>query len=151
MAARTMQKKPNGRMNAEAARQYLIDHFGAHAIKGELKPSRTYQVIERSSSKIKIATRNGHGRSVQTLFADLVTCKSLKYGEFRRVNLFWGAERKEQEKDNAPFHATDVAVDDDSFPEPAFTSGGTPLPVDAFMKRSLVGRSPRKPRKEKAS
>ncbi|HPQ72157.1 MAG TPA: hypothetical protein PKW95_23750 [bacterium] len=151
MAIRTARKKRHGRMNAEAARQYVIDFFRAHAVKGDLKPSRTYEVVEQSPTKIKIATRNGHERSVQTLFADLVTCKSLKYGEFRRVDLFWGLERKEQEREFAPIHTTDIVIDDEALPEPVFTSSGTPLPVDAFMERSLVGRSSRKSRKEKAS
>ncbi|HPQ72315.1 MAG TPA: hypothetical protein PKW95_24560 [bacterium] len=151
MAARTARKKSSERMNAQAIRQFLIEYFQAHAVKGDLKPSRTYEVIERTSSKIKITTRNGHERSVQTLFADLVTCKSLKYGEFRRVDLFWGAERKEQEKYSAPSISSIDITEDDSFPAPEFTSSGAPLPVDAFMKQSLAGRPSRKSRKEKAS
>ncbi|MBZ0271370.1 hypothetical protein K8I61_04995 [bacterium] len=142
-------------MDAEAARQFLIDHFRAHAIKGELKPTRTYEVIEQDAAHLKICTRNGGGRWVQSLFADLVTCKSLKYGEFRRVDLFWGVERKGRDADAVFQFSTGATADDDTFrvsiPGPAFTPSGEPVPVDAFMARGSDRHSSRRSRKEKSA
>ena len=153
MAVQAAQRISNGRMDVGAARQFLLDHFRAHAIKGELKPTRIYEVVERSSTKLKISTRNSVGRWVQTLFADLVTCKSLKYGEFRRVDLIWGAERNEKQSDVALVYQTGRGTIDDSFsapiPGPKFLPNGDPMPVDAFISRRL-GPSHRS-RKEKAS
>lgn len=140
-------------MDAEAARRFLLDHFRAHAIKGTLKPTRTYEVVERSSYKLKISTRNGDGRWVQTLFADLVSCKSLKHGEFRRVDLFWGADRRGTEAAIKPRRSHGAIPDDEairsSIPGPMFLSNGELMPVDAFMNRRL-GLS-RRNRKDKAS
>ena len=153
MAVQAAQRKSNGRMDVGAARQFLLDHFRAHAIKGELKPTRIYEVVEWSSTKLKISTRNGNGRWVQTLFADLVTCKSLKYGEFRRVDLIWGVDRKNHDPEFSSRFSTGAAADDDSFsapiPGPKFLPNGDPMPVDAFISRRLgpLHRS----RKEKAS
>jgi len=142
-------------MDVGAARQFLLDHFRAHAIKGELKPTRIYEVVERSSTKLKISTRNGDGRWVQTLFADLVTCKSLKFGEFRRVDLFWGVDRKNRDAEFTSRFSTGATANDDSFrvsiPGPAFTTSGEPVPVDAFMARGSDRHSSRCSRKEKAS
>lgn len=130
------------RMGTTECHQFILDYFHAHTIKGQLKPSRTYEVIERSSTKLKISTRNGNGRSVQTLFADLITCKSLKYGEFRRVDLFWGADRRDTEVSSRPRHSGYSTAGDDaihsSIPGPAFLSNGEPMPVDTFLDRRVA-------------
>lgn len=135
------------RMGAKACRQYILDHFQAHAIKGTINPSRTYEVVEQSATKLKIRSRDKSGRSVQTLFADLMTCKSLKYGEFRRVDLFWGMPRKPENATAAPSRSGGVFTDDGhhrgSIPGPTFLSNGELMPVDAFISRHS--------RKEKAS
>lgn len=143
----------NGHMDSDAARRFLLDHFRAHAIKGELKPTRTYEVVEWSSTKLKISTRNGDGRWVQTLFADLITCKSLKYGEFRRVDLFWGADRRDFEAAARPrllkrATSADGAIRS-SIPGPTFLPDGELMPVDTFMSHRLGPA--RRARKEKAS
>ena len=141
------------RMGATECHQFILEYFRAHAIKGTLKPSRIYEVVERSSTKLKISTRNGNGRWVQTLFADLITCKSLKYGEYRRVDLFWGVDRRDTEAVIRPRHSSGAVADDEtirsSIPGPTFLSNGELMPVDAFMNRRL-GLSQRN-RKDKAS
>lgn len=127
------------RMGDKACRQYILDYFNAHAIKGTINPSRTYEVVEQSSTQLKIRTRDKGGRSVQTLFADLMTCKSLKYGEFRRVDLFWGMQRKPEKTTATPSHSRGVSTNDGhhrgSIPGPTFLSNGELMPVDAFMSR----------------
>ncbi len=140
-------------MNDEEARQFILEFFRAHAIKGDLKPSRTYEVIEQNPAHLKLRTRNKNGRYVQTLFGDLVTCKSQRYGEFRRVDLLWGVERKNQDAAPIPFHSKRESTDDVPFsfsiPGPVFTPNGDPMPVDSFMAKSLslTARS----RKEKSA
>jgi len=141
------------RMGATECHQFILDYFHAHAIKGDLKQSRTYEVIEKDASHLKIRTRNKDGRSIQTLFADLMACKSLKYGEFRRVDLFWGMERKNSDADIKPLLSSGAAANDDSFrasiPGPTYLPNGELMPVDTFMSRRL-GPAKRS-RKEKAS
>ena len=133
--------KSNGHMNAADLRIFLLDHFRAHALKGELKSGRIYQVIEASPTQLRIRTRGRSSSRVQTLFADLVSCKSLRYGEFRRVDLFWGVERKESEAGAQPSQSSRAAANGDtlsvSMPGPAFTAGGEPIPVDTFISRGL--------------
>ena len=142
------------RMSATECHQFLLDHFRAHAIKGDLKAHRTYEVIEPDSAHLKLRTRNQGGRYVQTLHADLVTCKSLKYGEFRRVDLFWGMERKEQEVVR-PASSDERAPSDDyvtpPIPPTEFYPSGEPVPVDAFMDRGIGGRLSGRFRKEKTA
>ncbi len=140
------------RMGATECHQFILDYFRAHAIKGDLKPTRIYEVIENDPSHLKIRTRNKNGRSVQTLFADLMTCKSTKHGEFRRVDLFWGVERKSDDAEIKPRLSTRATSEDDSFhapiPGPKFLPNGDPMPVDTFMARL---RRAKRNRKEKAS
>ena len=126
-------------MGAKAIRQYIVDYFGAHAIKGSLIPDRIYEVVDTDETKIKISTRNKNGRWLQTLFADLVTCKSLKHGQFRRVDLFWGLQRKPDRRDAAPSKSNGATPRDESIrqavPGPKFLSNGELMPVDAFISR----------------
>jgi len=135
------------RMGDKACHQFILDHFKAHAIKGSLKPGRTYEVVVAETNRLKIRTRDKNGRSIQTLFADLQTCKSLKYGQFRRVDLFWGMQNKNQNPDAAPSKSGGSVADDSSIgasiPGPTFLSNGELMSVDAFMSRHA--------RKEKAS
>ncbi|MDP8256628.1 MAG: hypothetical protein P9M14_12830 [Candidatus Alcyoniella australis] len=140
-------------MSTAALQKFIMEHFQAHAIKGDLKPGRKYQVIETSPTQMIIRTRGKNSRRVQTLFADLVTCKSLRYGEFRRVDLFWGVGRKDKEAGAKPHRTKRAAADGDTFsvsiPVPEFTADGDPIPVDTFISSGL-GLSARS-RKEKAS
>ena len=135
------------RMGATACHQFILDHFKAHAIKGVLKPDRTYEVVENGSTKLKIRSRSRNSNAIQTLFADLQTCKSLKYGQFRRVDLFWGMQHKNNKPDVASTRSSRAVADDASFgasiPGPTFLSNGDLMPVDAFINRHS--------RKEKAS
>ena len=135
------------RMGAKACHQFILDHFKAHAIKGVLKPDRTYEVILAEQTQLKIRTRNKNGHWLQTLFASLQTCKSLKYGQFRRVDLFWGMQHKNNKPDVASTRSSRAVADDASFgasiPGPTFLSNGDLMPVDAFINRHS--------RKEKAS
>ncbi len=142
------------KMNADEIRRFILDFFHAHAIKGDLKPTRTYVVIEQDPAHLKIRTRNKNGRYVQTLFADLVTCKSQRYGEFRRVDLIWGVNRNEQDgvresttNDRAP--SDDPVIH--SIPPNEFYPNGAPVPVDAFMDRGLDGRFSGRFQKEKSA
>ncbi len=154
MAVQAAQRISNGRMDVAAARQFLLDHFQAHAIKGDLKPGRTYEVVDPDPAHLKFRTRNHSGRYVQTLFADLVTCKSLNYGEFRRVDLFWGVNRNEQEEGRASASNERAPSDDPvihSIPPNEFYPNGEPVPVDAFMDRGLDGRFSGRFRKEKSA
>lgn len=143
----------NKGMGDTACHQYILDHFNAHAIKGALKTDRTYEVVESSASQLRIRSRNKTGKSVQTLFADLKTCKSLKYGEFRRVDIFWGVERKTDDDQVAWNCSGGDFCDDDSFdvspPGPKFLPNGDLMPVDDFINRR-IGKSKRS-KKEKAS
>ena len=127
------------RMDATACQQFILGHFKAHAIKGALKPERTYEVILAEPTQLKIRTRNKKGLWMQTLFADLKTCKSLKYGQFRRVDLFWGMQHKNIKPDVASTRSGGAVVGDTSFgasiPGPTFLSNGELMPVDAFINR----------------
>ena len=126
-------------MNVDETHKFILDHFKAHAIKGSLKPGRIYEVLLAEPTHLKIRTRDKNGRSNQTLFADLQTCKSLKYGQFRRVDLFWGMPRKPEKTTAAPSHSRSGFTDDGhhrgSIPGPTFLSNGELMPVDAFMSR----------------
>jgi len=126
-------------MNKKRIKQFILDHFRAHAIKGEIKPGRTYEVVEHDSTKLRIRSRSRNGNSIQTLFASLQTCKSLKYGQFRRVDLFWGMQHKNNKPDVASTRSDGAVVDDISFgssiPDPTFLSNGELMPVDAFINR----------------
>ena len=152
-AFKSRRQKIKGTMSAAALRNLMMDHFKAHAIKGELKPSRTYEVVEKSPTQMRIRTRGKNKSRVQLLSADLVSCKSLRYGQFRRVDLFWGVERKEMETDSRPHRSCSASENSDAhsvaMPEPEFTAGGDPVPVDTFISRGL-GLSSRS-RKEKSS
>lgn len=134
-------EKKNGAMAAETCRRFLLDYFRAHAIQGVLKPTRKYEVLERTPIHLKIRTRNKDGRYVQTLFADLMTCKSMRYGEFRRVDLLWGVERKNQDAERASYASKSESTDDLPFsktiPGPVFGPNGDPMPVDSFMAKNL--------------
>ena len=126
-------------MNADETHKFILDHFKAHAIKGSLKPGRTYEVILAEPTQLKIRTRDKNGRSIQTLFADLKTCKSLKHGEFRRADLFWGMQQKNKSPDVSPTRSRGAVANDTSFgasiPGPTFLSNGDLMPVDAFINR----------------
>ena len=126
-------------MSIDVIGKFILDHFQAHAIKGILKPGRTYEVLEKDSTKLKIRSHSRNGNSIQTLFASLQTCKSLKYGQFRRVDLFWGMQHKNNKPDVASTRSNGAAADDASFgasiPDPTFLSNGELMPVDAFINR----------------
>ncbi len=127
-------------IDALQMRQHILTYFRAHVIKGVLKPDRTYEVVENDSTKLKIRSRSRNGNSIQTLFASLQTCKSLKYGQFRRVDLFWGMQHNNKKPDVASTRPTNGSVTDDtslsvSIPGPTFLSNGELMPVDAFINR----------------
>jgi len=143
-------------MEVTTMRQFILRYFQAHAIKGTLKPGRTYKVISQSESQLKISTHARDGRTLQTLSADLVTCRSQKYGEFRRVDLFWGVERRAKDEGFIPMGSAGPADDDDdadrvAVPDPAFAAGGALLPVDAFIARGADRDPSHRSPKEKAS
>ena len=148
-----LMQSPNGHMSADELRSFLIEHFQAHAIKGALKPSRTYEVVETSPTKMRIRTRGRDSSRVQLLCADLVSCKSMRYGQFRRVDLFWGVQRKEIKAGPKPRRSRstseNVVAHSVAMPEPEFTAGGDPIPVDTFISRGLG--LPSRSRKEKSS
>ena len=126
-------------MNVDETHKFILDHFKAHAIKGSLKPGRIYEVLLAEPTHLKIRTRDKNGRSIQALFADLKTCKSLKYGEFRRVDLIWGMQHKNIKPDVTSTRSGGAVVDDISFgasiPGPTFLFNGELMPVDAFINR----------------
>jgi hypothetical protein len=132
----------NGRtkmMDAIHLKQFILSHFQAHAINGSIRPDRTYEIIATEPKRLKFRTRNKYGHFLQTLFADLVTCKSLKYGQFRRVDLFWGLQQKNGKSDSRNSRSKITILENESvsqsIPGPEFLSNGDLMPVDAFMSR----------------
>ena len=129
-------------MNVDEARKFIMKHFQAHAIKGELKPGRIYDIVEKSPSKLRIRSRGNNGDWHQNLLVDLVTCTSLKYGQFRRADIFWQWKKKDEDPAHTPcssnggFHTApdpiSLALEFDEF-----DADGLPLAVDQFIERGL--------------
>ncbi len=129
-------------MNANEITQHISDHFRPHSVKGDLKPSRGYEIVESEPSRLKIRTRSRDGKVIQSLFANLMTCRSLRHGEFRRVDLAWGVERKGKDRevelpDERP--GRDDEFDLGILPRFDAMPDGYPMPVDAFMARGFNG------------
>ena len=127
-------------MNTDETEKYILDYFQAHAIKGDLKPGRIYDVIEKSPTRLRIRSRGKTGTWRQNLLIDLVTCKSMVHGEFRRANIFWQWKRKDEKSFSKP---TPTNGGLDAAPDPIaialgfdeFDSNGLPLEVDRFIER----------------
>ena len=130
-------------MNVNEIKQHILVRLRPHALCGKLKPGRTYEVLEENPAQLRIRTRSKDGKTRQTLFADLQTCKSRQYGVFRRVDLFWGMAQKNQEKKRE--QNTSVAPDTHAGPDDLVLEfsehypNGAPFPVDRFMERGFRG------------
>ncbi len=141
-------------MNANKITRLISDHFQPHAVKGDLKPSRGYEVVESDPCRLKIRTRSRDGKVVQSLFATLMTCRSMRHGEFRRVDLAWGVERKGKDRAVEPLNerpGQDGEFELNALPYVEPTADGFLVPVDKFMARGLSGHFSRRTRREKAS
>ena len=141
-------------MNANEITKRISDHFRPNAIKGDIKPSRAYKIVENEPTRLKIRSRSRDGKVVQSLFASLMTCKSLRHGEFRRVDLAWGMERKGKDREvespgERPGRDDEFELDALPYIEPA--SDGFLVPVDKFMARGFGGHSSCSIRRRKAS
>ena len=126
-------------MTALEAEAYIRERLRVHAIRGELRPGRDYQVASASPTAIRFVTRNGGGKT-RALRVELVTCRSLRLGEFRRANLFWAEPRKEEPI--PPLDPNPRAADPSAPVEirdlfdlqiPAVHPDGSPLAVDEFL------------------
>ena len=135
-------------MNEKQIRQFILDHFRAHAIKGDLKPGRIYDVIEKSPTKLRIRSRVKTGHWRQNLLVDLVTCKSMVHGEFRRANIFWQSKRKDEDSLSNPY-PTNGGIRSPSNPIAIaldfeqFDADGVPLEVDRFIERGTKTLQPK--------
>ncbi|HPQ70099.1 MAG TPA: hypothetical protein PKW95_13300 [bacterium] len=141
-------------MNANEITKRISDHFRPNAIKGDLKPSRAYEIVESEPARLKIRTRTRDGKVIQSLFATLMTCKSQRHGEFRRVDLAWGMERKGKDRevespDEKPGRDDEFELDAMPYVEPA--SDDSFVPVDKFMAHGFGGHSSCRIRRRKAS
>jgi len=141
-------------MNANEITKRISDHFRPIAVTGDIKPSRAYEIVESEPTRLKIRTRSRDGKVVQSLFATLMTCKSLRHGEFRRVDLAWGMERKGKDRevnspDERPGRDNEFELDVLPYVEPA--SDDPFVPVDKFMARGFGGRFSRSVHGRKAS
>ena len=128
-------------MNAREAEAYIRERLRVHAIRGELQPDRTYRVASESATSIRFVTWTARSR-FRALRVELVTCRSLRFGEFRRANLFWAEPRR----DSAPesqWYGDGRRTEEPPVPVeirelldldiPAAHPDGSPLAVDEFL------------------
>ena len=133
-------------MTAREAEAHIREHLAVHAIRGDLKPGRTYRVAEETATSIRFVTRNGKSNRCQTLRVELVTCRSLRFGEYRRANLYWAEPRREEPTDFSPAPGKprkDPAAPVDlralrNAADPPAHADGTPMAVDELMGRGFA-------------